>query len=396
MKNAIWLVAGGPMQQVTAKKIKSLGYHLIISDGSSDSFCRSLADTFIEADTFSVDSHIGNAESLKQKLNIKAVLTTAADCHYTVARLGQYLGIHHLDPTISEICRDKTKTRSLLRSAGIYQPESRSFDNYEAAYEFLKLKQLPYVIKATDNSGSRGFASINNLDDFTLEQFKLTRDFGTTGQVIIEEKLVADTTQISEASVETIWQDGKMYWINWVDRIFPTDLKHFPQIKVSQTPVDGIEIGHINPSHRPAPVKRSVFESIYRTGIALGMDKQKGSHVLKADIFFSTKGPVILEMTPRLSGGWDSSGSSIMRGADLPGGAIQIALGNRIDLDSWHKYFQYFDAERNVVVVSAIPENAKDCIGRSFFAASSYASVEKTLEMALEKLKQGDEFVPLP
>jgi hypothetical protein len=38
-KNAIWLFAGGPMQEVAAVRIKELGYKLVISDQNDKCVC---------------------------------------------------------------------------------------------------------------------------------------------------------------------------------------------------------------------------------------------------------------------------------------------------------------------------------------------------------------------
>lgn len=395
MTNAIWLIAGGPMQFIAAKKIKELGYHLIISDGSAEPFCKPLADTFIQVDTFAVEPHLAAAERLRTSLKVCAVLTTAADCHGTVARLAQHLGLPHIDPEISDICRDKTKTRDLLRKAGLLQPQSHRANTYAQALDILARTSSSYVIKATDNSGSRGFAVIDAAIGLSEDQFNESLRMGTTGSVILEERLISYDGQISEASAETVWQNGKMYWINWVDRIFPRDLRFFPQIKMSQKPAEGIEIGHINPARHDFSVKQQVMQDIEVAGRSLGMHRQKGAHILKADLFFSKQGPVILEMTPRTSGGWDSSGSSMARGADIPGGVIQLALGKELDLQTWNQFFNYKDSERTVAVMSTIPDQAKDCVGRQFALASGYGSIDQIIEEALSKVQKGEYLVPL-
>lgn len=394
MKEAVWLIAGGPMQAVLAQRIKQLGYHLILSDGSPQAFCRKVADVFLELDTFDLEGHMTAARQLVREWNIKAVLTTAADCHQTVAQTARTLGLPHLDPRISDICRDKSKTRELLSAAGLRQPLSFRAYNHSEAIEILSRFHTGVVMKASDNSGSRGFLRIEKGRTISSEEFHHTLSMGTTGYVILETCLEPDPDQVSEASVETLWVDGEMYWINWVDRIFPRDLKFFPSIQLNGIP-DGIEIGHINPARHDISVKNVVADEIKKAGLALRMHEQKGSHILKADIYFSTEGPVILEMTPRTSGGWDSSGSSIERGADLPGGILHIALGKRMDLAAWMRYFHFKDAERNVVVLSRIPDNPKDCTGRQFSLVSGYGPSESLLQPALKKIEKGDYLVPV-
>lgn len=383
------------MQHIAARKIRERGFSLIVSDRNPQAVCRQLADFFLEMDTFDVLAHLAACEDVKRKFNVRAVMTSAADCHYTVSRVASHLNLHFLSPWISEACRNKAKTRELLTAGGLYQPANHVAKTYPDALAILERSDTAIVVKASDNSGSRGFDVVPRGGKLTKEQFEYTRAMGTTGSIILEEKLEADPTQISEASVETLWYEGKMYWINWVDRIFPRDLKFFPDITIKNTLNEAIEIGHINPARHEYRVKNQVERDIDRAGRAMGMHKEKGGHILKADIFFSTKGPVILELTPRTSGGWDSSASSPARGADIAGGVIHLALGLPVDLDAWYRYFHYHDAERTAVVLTSVPEGAVDCTGRQFAMASSYEPVPKLIEAATQKIEKGEYIVPV-
>ena len=389
--SAVWLISGGPMQEIVAKKIRSNGFRLIVSDGSSNAVCKNSADLFLNIDTFDGDSHIAACDDVLRRFDVKAVLTFAADCHYTVAKVANYLNLPHIDPQISQICRDKFKTRELLRDNGFLQPESYMVSSFDDAKQMLHSNtKKPFVLKATDNSGSRGFQIISNPKNFSLEQFRYTQQYGTTGKVILEEQLIPDPTQISEASVETLWYQGQMYWINWVDRIFPRDLKFFPEVYMQTKPNDWIEVAHVNPAMRDFSIKKQVMSLMQNAGQALGMHQQNWGHLLKGDIFFTESGPVILELTPRSSGGWDSSGSSVARGADIAGGVLQMALGYPLTLDTWYRFFNYHDGDRTAVVFSRISDCAQDCTGRSFALSSGYASVSELMNQSLKKLEKGN------
>lgn len=395
-QNAIWLIAGGTMQAPVARRIKELGYKLILSDGAKEPFCMPLADLCLEVDTFDVQSHLKIAENIRQQFNIRAVVTSAADCHQVVAYLGKHLGLSHLDPEISEICRNKAKTREFLKSSGIPYGEFHFAKSFADASNFLiNRSHKSWVIKATDNSGSRGFQRLEKGQTFTKQNFDYSVESGTTGGVLIEEELVHDETQISESSVETIWFDGKMYWMNWVDRIFARDLHHFPVLQKYYQVGPGIEIGHINPANHPSEVKRLVERDMEHAGRALGMHKLKGAHFLKGDIFFTKEGPRILELTPRTSGGWDSTGSSIARGANVVGGVVDFSLGKDLDLDMWFRYFQFKDVEKRAVVLTYVPPNAVDCVSRKFAMHSGHEDLSVLLSNCLSKIKESKFLVPV-
>jgi hypothetical protein len=80
----------------------------------------------------------------------------------------------------------------------------------------------------------------------------------------------------------------------------------------------------------------------------------------------TTKGPMILELAPRLSGGWDSSYSTPERGADFVDGALGLALGERLDDAYWRDHFAYRRPDRVVAVLAKVKQDAADCIGRQF------------------------------
>jgi biotin carboxylase len=98
-------------------------------------------------------------------------------------------------------------------------------------------------------------------------------------------------------------------------------------------------------------------------------------------------GPVIIEMTPRLSGGWDSSATTPARGADFQGGVIRLALGNTLDLDLWHTYFEIKNASLYASIIADITPDAKDCIGRKFALGFDFDRA-KSLQLSLTNLKE--------
>lgn len=371
LPRAAWLIAGGPMQRPAAEKIKALGYALILTDGSETCALRGMADEFVHLDTFGIDENRARADQLRHRYDIRAVFTAGADCHETVACLAAHLGLHGIDPAIAHVCRYKNETRKLLTAAGVPQPALRQAASHKEALAAAESIGYPVALKATDNSGSRGFSRIDHAGELTEAAFRHARDNGTTGIVIIEDLLLPQPGVIAEQSLETLWIDGKMRWLNWVDRLFrkdielidhPWDAAHDPYPDVSWA----VEIGHINPAHHAPDLRATVETMVCQAGEALGMGVQKGGHILKADLMLTTKGPMILELTPRLSGGWDSALSTPERGADFIGGALRMALNEKIDEAFVERYFTFKSPERIVAVLTEIKQEAQDCIGREF------------------------------
>ncbi|MEA2823770.1 MAG: hypothetical protein QOF03_252 [Alphaproteobacteria bacterium] len=359
------------MQRPAAEKIKALGYALILTDGSNSCVLRPMADEFVHLDTFDMAGNSVRADTLKTRYDIRAVFTAGADCHETVAALARHLGLHGIDPRIAHLCRFKNLTRERLREKSIPQPLLLEASSHEQALTAAAQVGFPIALKATDNSGSRGFSRIERKEDLTRAAFQRARDNGTTGIVIVEELLLPQPGAIAEQSVETVWYDGQMHWLNWVDRLFRKD---FESVAHPWNAADdpyrdiswAVELGHLNPAEHSPQVRQEVEGLVRRAGAAIGMGTQKGGHILKADIMLTTKGPMILELTPRLSGGWDSALSTPERGADFIGGALHLALGEKLDETIWQNYFAYRKPERVIAVLAQVREEAQDCIGREF------------------------------
>jgi biotin carboxylase len=383
------------MQTPVAKKIKDEGFHLILTDISPDCYCNKYADEFVWLDTFDINRNLEKAKDLRFKYEIKGVLTVAADCHETVAHVAKYLRLPGINPVISNICRQKHKTREILTDAGLLQPRFIVVENINDARKFANELNVPVVMKATDNSGSRGFSFIESAKDINDDNFNLALENGTSGKIIIEESLQPRDDIISEQSVETLWANGKMYWLNWVDRIFRSDLD---LLGINTDIYDNIgwavELGHINPAVHDDEIKNNVKDLIYQAGIAIGLHKQKGTHILKADIMLTVNGPVILELTPRLSGGWDSSGTTPARGADFIGGVTEICKNNDINDDIIGKYFSFKNKELFSSVVAYAKKGSTDNIGRKFSIATA-KNREDSVIQALNNLKEKNYVLPM-
>jgi biotin carboxylase len=390
-ESAIWLFAGGAMQVPTARKVVALGYKLILTDLNPLCACAQYADEFLTLDTFDVESNLMASHDLAQKYKILAVVTVSADCHYTVAILSRHLRVHGISPEISRVCRQKNLTREVLTNAGIRQPKFKCVQDIVEAKNFISKLGGQGVIKSTDNSASRGFARISSTDDLTEAVFNDAITAGTTGLALIEEALVPRLDCISELSVETLWFEGKMYWLNWVDRLFLPDLKFFPALKCyHEEQINwGVEVGHINPAQHPAKMREEVYNLTKAAGLALGMQAEKGGHVMKVDIMLTDNGPIIIEMTPRLSGGWDSSATTPARGADFHGGIIHLALGKSLELDDWHTYFEFKNPCLYASVVAKILPDAKNCIGRHFALGIDF-NRERALQLSLDNLHSNE------
>ena len=132
-----------------------------------------------------------------------------------------------------------------------------------------------------------------------------------TGTVLIEECLSG-----AEQSVETIVdQDGRQWRCNVVDRPFAFD--PYP-----------IELGHDNPTVLDASQQEALYELVEASTRAVGIDLGAA----KADTMWTANGPVVLEMTARLSGGFHAQYTSpLAYGTNDIKACLDLALGRPLD-----------------------------------------------------------------
>ena len=381
------------MQRAAADAIKARGLKLILTDGNPGCILAPLADVFLPVDTFDIAENKARAAELVKAFEICAVFTAAADCHETVAEVARALNLPGIDPAIAHACRYKYQTRKILTEAGIPQPRYTIVSSLAEAKAALADIGLPAALKATDNSASKGFTRLDQAADLNEKSFAYALANGTTGLAIIEELLIPVPGEIAEQSVETVWYDGKMRWLNWVDRLFRKDFSLLTVPWTTQSDPYGamswaIELAHFNPADHKTELQQNVEALVRRAGEAMGMGTARGGHILKADIMLTTRGPMILELTPRLSGGWDSSFSTPRRGANFVDGALGLAMGETLDESYWRRYFQYEQPEWVVAILARVEPGARDCIGRDF-APGSGTDRASALRQAYENLQAG-------
>ncbi len=368
---AVWLVAGGPMQFHLATKIKERGYRLVISDGSDEAFCRPIADEFLVLDTFDIPGHLTELARLREEFDLKSVITVGADCHDTVNAIRIALALPHYPPEVSQLCRSKSAQRKFLSERKFLQPVAAAFSDFDEASEMISSHPGDFVVKADNNSGSRGFSELAADEDLSLVQFHRAKTESSTGVVVLESLLrpARHAKLPAELSVESMWIDGEFFALNAVDRFFSRDAWLLE--KWAGRIIDagaGIEIGHLNPSMRTNAELSEVFSMLREAGLALGLHQVQGATPLKADIFISEEGPVVLELTPRLSGGWDSSASTIERGADFQTAQLLLSINSSKYREEAINMLKYrADRAPYVFVMAVPPKNAADNIGRDFY-----------------------------
>lgn len=318
---ALLLVGAGLLQVPAIELAKTMGLYVVATDRDPNAAAFPLVDRSVTLDTKDVEGHVALARALAEELDLAAVYTEGADVEVTVARAAEAVGLPGCDPRAAEICANKAEFRRVSRAAGLPGPRFREVERPEEAESALSEIGLPAIVKALDNSASRGATKIAAVDELPAA-FEEAMRWSGAGSVIVEECLAGP-----EQSVETIVdQDGVQHRCNVVDRPFAFD--PYP-----------IELGHDNPTELTQSQQEELYELVEAHTRAIGI----GLGAAKADTMWTERGPVVLEMTARLSGGFHSQYTSpLAHGTNDIKASLDLALGRPLDpadlRPRWERY----------------------------------------------------------
>lgn len=309
----IFIIGGGLLQVPVVEQTHKLGYKALVTDRSPNCPCAALADIFKPIDIFDIDGHVRLGLSLRESgVSIVGVIAAGIPAPLTAAVVGEILGLIAPSPRAAYVCRHKPACRALLGAAGFATPRWREVTE-DDALEALSTVGFPCIVKNTDNSASRGTTRFPKpvSDDVFMEAVRRAIAASRSRTALVEQLLRG-----SEHTVETLWFDGRFYPCFITDRMFASSGPY------------AIELGLVHPTRLPPDVQVELFDLVKRASQVLGIDVGAA----KADVMITADGPYILEMTPRLSGGFDcqylvpaATGKNVIRAA------LTIALGEPPD-----------------------------------------------------------------
>lgn len=321
------MIGAGIFQSYGIKVAKKMNLKVCVIDKDEHAPGIPFADDFIRASTRHIEEALPAAEEFHKRYKLDGVFTCGTDVSHTVACIAKALNLRGIPPETALLATDKGKMREALKKKGVPVPSFHVVNSLSEAKEAAADIGFPLVIKPVDNMGARGVKKIVSLADL-VNTFPLALNFSSKGLVILE-------TYISgpEISIDTLVEKpGHVHLITIADRIIAM-------------PPYFVEKGHTIPSIHPKEKLHSAFDMAKRGVEALGITLGAA----KYDMKLSPKGPVIGEMAARLSGGFHSGVTEpLATGMNSIKAAIDLCLGNPLDLKDISPRFHYAAAERSL------------------------------------------------
>tara|TARA_B100001123_G_C15289856_1_gene1017063 strand:+ start:850 stop:2094 length:1245 start_codon:yes stop_codon:yes gene_type:complete len=311
-----WVIGGGILQIPLIHEVKKLNYSVIVTDGNSDCICKNQAEIFECIDIYDISKHVQYAKKLiSNNTNICGVLAAGIDAHETMAIIAEYLNLPGVDSKISKIVSNKDLFRNKMKEIQIPVPKYYVIEksNICSLENIINSIGYPLIVKNTSSSGSRGTKIFYENDysgvlSMVNEAIKVSKS---------RKALIESLWDGSEHTVETLYDiNGKYHKCFITDRIF------------DKTNGYALETGLDHPTRLERDSQKQMYELAYLVSKNIGINQGAA----KFDMMMTSDGPRIIEMTLRLSGGFDcqylvpaATGKNILKAA------ILTALGKEFD-----------------------------------------------------------------
>lgn len=317
--------------EIFLKKASEEGFEpvLLFKDKKRYPFLSSLASKAFETDTVDID----NIEKfICEKLgreNVAGVWSTSEYFITAASEIATRLNLSSLNFEAIDKVRSKKFQRELLNKNNLCFTPYMVVKNETDVISFASDVGLPVIIKPTDRSGSIGVRAINNQNELISTVRSVLRDVDDSGEWIVEKYYPGEQYSVEIFNSKIIGITHQHY-------------SHFPKM---------IAIGHDFPALLTEETTRQI-EKIMAEVISLFTLTAGPVHI---ELRILKDGSIkIIEINPRLAGGFIPEILRLSTGSDLIKACIDFCTGRKINLE---KQTNNYSAIRFLVKGSQIDEN---------------------------------------
>ncbi|TIM79422.1 MAG: ATP-grasp domain-containing protein [Mesorhizobium sp.] len=354
----------------------------------------------IRVDTDNLDALIHECSRLRETYDI-AGITGALEAFYaTVGKLCRHFELPGPNPASIERCCDKFTQRELLADADVPVPSYRLATDASEVESSAAEIGLPVIVKPAVGSGSSGVRLCRNFDE-----------------------LAQHTTYLLGG--KHIWQSSP--------RILVEEFAEGPYYcaDIMGNKVTGITAAEFDqPPHfvfreltYPAPLTTNEQERIIDVSLSCLRALGLGWGPTNIEFRWTKRGPVVIEVNPRLAGGTVPQLVHLAYGVDLVTEHIKLVIGDEWDLRRRHSHvaaarkllsdcdgiLDRIDGDSRAAALSGVAElklylepktlivrkgDYQDCIGHVIAVSPSLAQTKVILQQAADLISWS--MTPLP
>lgn len=295
------------------KSVKKLGFIPVMLAKDPNRYESFMQDgiEFVKMDTRNENAVFETCKSIAEEEGLAGIFSCSDYFIDISAIVAQKLGLHGPDPNAIKHCRDKAKQLSLLQNARVGIPMFYEASTVEHAVSAAESLGMPVIIKPVEGSGSVGVKLCKNIQDVTEHSSSLfLNEKNERGVPISRRIIVQEMADGPEYSVEMF--NGQVIGIT----------KKY----LSQPPYF-VETGHDFPAVLSESEKCEIKETAISAVKALNL-LWGPVHI---ELRLSSKGTKIIEVNPRLAGGFIPELVRLSTGIDLIYDTMCIVTGQLAD-----------------------------------------------------------------
>ena len=284
----ILILGAGLMQKPAILSAKEEGFTVHVIDADPKAVAIPYADTFRQIDLKDKDGILAYAKELQDgEGGLAAVFTAGTDFSASVSYVCEKLGLPAHSHQAAVNASVKTVMRQCFADAGVPSPSFLRVGKEDISNKLINTvlakMTFPLVVKPVDNMGARGCRMVRSEAEF-FPAVEVAVKCSRTGNAIVEEYMEGP-----EYSIDALVYNGTFTVTGFAIR----HIKYPPYF---------IEVGHTMPAELDKKTHDELI-SVFALGAkSLGLT----CGAAKADIKYTSKGPMIGEIAGRLSGGYMS------------------------------------------------------------------------------------------
>lgn len=297
-----------------ADMARQCGYRPVVLAQKADRYPYLNTDAidWVQCDTGSMAAMRNSIDRLGLEAAIAGIFSSSEYFIQSASAMARLYSLPGKDPEALKACCNKWRQRQALESAGLNTPKFRRATSIQEARAALRDVGLPAILKPTVGSGSVGVklcATETEAVDhasWLLQRTKNERGMPLAPEILVEEYLNGD-----EFSVETL---GALS--------LGITRKH-----LSREPFF-VETGHDFPARLEPEITDSITETVLKALRCLGWDWGPAHTELR----WTARGPVIIEINPRLAGGFIPEIVRLATGVNMIRETLRLVAGEQADV----------------------------------------------------------------
>ncbi|MFD9478342.1 ATP-grasp domain-containing protein [Streptomyces nojiriensis] len=255
-------------------------------------------------DTSDPTAVVSACASLAERAGLAGVTSSSEYFIAVAATAAEKFGLPAADPRAVEQCRDKTRQRIVLANAGVGVLRFAEVTDAVSAARTATAIGLPVVVKPVSGSGSIGVkmcATAAEVEQWAGELLT-TADVNGRRRILVEEYVDGAEFSVETFDLNAVAVVGKL--------LGPAP--HF------------VEVGHDFPARVSVHDHERLTATTLKALTALGL----GWGAAHTELRMSARGPVVIEVNPRLAGGMIPTMIQSAAGLDLVDAVIARSVGD--------------------------------------------------------------------